>query len=287
LYDGERKFLPVFNGNVIIDDKEYHISFNLPDGTVLDTIIIKSRCDDYYDSLYIIDIMRYGKNDLSAIIYKSRYEVLNLVCTTLSDDFGFKMFGARCIAPYVYVTMDVGAAACLKCQDPRVIGFEAISLNEHADPIKVYRGGNEDEEADDLSADCVDNHPPIENEAKRIMAYKPLVKSMIYKITGKWRDASKSHHQPSCLPYDRDDLMQFGLMQVMIALRKYNADNIQKAKEATFVYQVLWSRFGQIAHKYSKQSRGYGVHHTRDFINDEGNLVCAYDIGGGQSDEDK
>ena len=273
VYEGERKHLPVFGGSVQVGDKEYHVSFNLPDGSVITATTVKSRDVSYEDSLYITDILRFGKSDLSAVLYKSRYEVLDLLCIPMSDDYGFAMFGARAIAPYVYVATGIGARTCLRCQDPRVIGYDAVALSEHIDPTRVIKGSVEEDE----TVDSVENHPPVENEGARVKEYKPLVKSMINKITGKWKDANKSHHQPSLLPYDRDDLMQFGMMQVMIALRKYNAENTQKASEFTFIYAHLWNRYGQLAHKYSKESKGYGIFHARDYVNEEGVLICAYD----------
>jgi len=273
VYAGDKKHLPVFGGSVQVGDKEYHVSFNLPDGSVVTATIIKSRDASYEDSIYITDILRFGKSDLSAVLYKSRYEVLELLCPPISEDYGFATFGAKCIAPYVFLAVGMGAKACLRCNDPRVIGYEVISLTEHVDSVEVIKGASEEDE----TVDSVENHPPVENEANRVKEYKALVKSMINKITGKWRDANKSHHQPSLLPYDRDDLMQFGMMQAMIAIRKYNADNKQKASEFTFVFQHLYNRFGQLAHKYSKDSKGYGVSHSRDYVNDEGVLVCAYD----------
>lgn len=280
LYGGERKFLAVFDGSVTLNNKKYLVSFNLPNGSVVRATVIKSRDPSYDDSLFITDIVRFGKNDLSACVYKSRFEILDLVCTSFPDEYGFKMFGARNIAPYVYIATNVGATACLKCQDPRVIGYEVIPMSGMTDAVQVIRG-----EMDEESVDGIERFPPVPDEGKRVMAYKPLVKSMIRKMSGKWKDVYLSNYQVSQLPFDSEDLMQFGLMQVTIALRKYREDNEWKAKEATFVYQHLWHRFGQIAHKYSKQSCGYGVHHVRDFVDDEGKLVCAYDFGGGDRDD--
>lgn len=279
-YEGEKVLLPVSDGSVFVGLKEYHVSFNLPDDTILCATLVKSRDPAYQDSLYITDVKRYGKTDLSSILYKSRYEILDLLCTSFPEEYGFKIFGGRCIAPYIYIATKVKGAACLSCQDPRVIGFQAITLSSHDELRTILK----ESDVDDDSPDAVDKFPPVENEGKRVAAYKPLIRSMIRKMTGKWRDVYLSKHQASLLPFDADDLMQFGMMQVMIALRKYKHDNEWKAKEATFVYQHLWHRFGQIAHKYSKQSKGYGVHHVRDFIDDDGSLVSAYDLGGAVDD---
>lgn len=275
LYDGEALELHIKEGCIALDGKEYYVSFNLPDNTVLVATRVKSRDSNYPDSLYITDIKHYGKASLSSIIYKSRYEILDLVCTSFSEEFGFKMFGARCIAPYVYIASHVKAAACSSCQDSRVIGVKVINTLAHDEESILLKN----ESDGDDSPDGLEKFPPVENEGKRVAAYKPLIRSMIRKMTGKWRDVYLTKHQASLLPFDAEDLMQFGMMQVMIALRKYKHDNEWKAKEATFVYQHLWHRFGQIAHKYSKQSKGYGVHHIRDFIDDDGMLVSAYDQG--------
>lgn len=275
VYAGDNLDAPITDGCVTVNGKKYHVSFNLPDNTILSLTTVKSRDLDYLDSLYITDIKQYGKATLSSIIYKSRYDILDLICTSFPEEFGFKMFGARCIAPYVYIASHVKASACLSCQDSRVIGFQVINTSSHHETSLILKDANDSDE----SPDALDRFPPVENEGKRVAAYKPLIKSMIRKMTGKWRDVYLTKHQASLLPFDAEDLMQFGMMQVMIALRKYKHDNEWKAKEATFVYQHLWHRFGQIAHKYSKQSKGYGVHHVRDFIDDDGMLVSAYDQG--------
>ena len=274
LYEGDRAFLSVFSGSIVLNNKEYLVSLNLPDGSVIRVTVVRSRDPSYDDSILITDILRYGKSDLSSVTFKLRYEVLSLICSPMPEEYGFKLFGGRCVAPYVFVATPVTADHALKAHDARVLGFEAVGLNSLSETTEVLK------ESDDRPewADSVEKYPPVENEAARVLAYKPLVRSMIKKITGKWKDAYLSNHQASQLPYDADDLMQFGLMQVTIALRKYKVDNPQRAQEQTFVYGVLWSRFGQIAHKFGKQSSGYGVPHVRDFINDEGNLVCAYDF---------
>lgn len=274
LYEGEKKQLPVFGGHVTLDGVEYHISFNLPDGSVIAITSVESRDPSYSDSLFITDLLRYGKNDLSAVCFKSRYELLDLTCSSMTEDYGFAMFGGRCIAPYVFIAINVGASSCVRCQDPRVMGYEIISLTDNEEQtVQVIKGSNKTDE----TVDSVENHPPVVDEAKKLKEYKPLIKSMINKLSGKWKDVNRSRHQPSLLPYDRDDLMQFGLMQAVIAIRKYKATNPTHASEFTFVFKHLWSRFGQLAVKYSKQSRGYGVVHHRDYVNDEGTLVCAYD----------
>lgn len=281
IFIGDTIDLMISAGSTTLNGKERFISFNLPDNSKIRATVIHSRDKSYEDTLYITDILKFGKNDLSCVSFGSRFEVLDLVCTTLPSHFNFKMFGSRCIAPYVFIATNIGATACLHCPDPRVLGFRVISLSEIDSSISVLRA---DEHIEDVNSP--EEYPPVENESTRVMGYVPLIKSMIRKLSGKWKDVYLSHHQPSLLPYDSDDLMQFGLMQVTIALRRYKPDNPQGAQEATFVYQHLWNRYGQIAHKYSKQSNGYGAPHIRDTIDKNGELISAYDFIKGKSDDD-
>jgi hypothetical protein len=82
--------------------------------------------------------------------------------------------------------------------------------------------------------------------------------------------------------------MQKGLMEIMIALRKYDAGHASKAKDSTFCYRHIWNRLGQIAVKYSKQSRGYGVYLQRDNGGDGETLQSVYEhIVGSTQDHDE
>lgn len=51
------------------------------------------------------------------------------------------------------------------------------------------------------------------------------------------------------LTMDHDDLMQYGRMQVCVAMQNYKPDNPTKASEFTFIYKHLYLRFGNLFHK--------------------------------------
>jgi DNA-directed RNA polymerase specialized sigma subunit len=54
-----------------------------------------------------------------------------------------------------------------------------------------------------------------------------------------------------------DDLRQYARTEVLVALK--NFDPSKGAKESTYVYLCLSSRFGMLMKKLVKKSKGYGV----------------------------
>jgi hypothetical protein len=138
---------------------------------------------------------------------------------------------------------------------------------------------------DDEDVDRVDKYPPVLDEAKRVLGYQNMVWSMIQKMRCRWKDCYMKKHSPGQLPFDADDLLQQGLMEVTVALRKYIGGHESGAKEATFVYKHLWNRFGQIAHKWSKPSKGYGAVLLRMIEDEDGNLLDPCDLKALEDDE--
>lgn len=272
---GEIVSLEVTRGCVTLGTDRYYVSNNLLDGSIISCNVVRSRDPDVHTSLLVRDVLKYGSSDLAAVTYGSRHELLDLLGSSFPADYGFAIFGGRCIAPNVYVAIPTTFSLAAKCLDSRLIGVSVIESAEFGDgedvPVIAEYSGDDD-------VDGLKRFPPVENEAKRVLGYKNMIQMHIKKICGKWRDAYLSRHTPSQLPYSAEDLMQLGYMEVTIALRKYNSSHASQAKEATFVYRHIWNRFGHLAHKYSKQSRGYGVHLVRDFIDEDGNLTPSYEL---------
>lgn len=272
-YQGEVVDLTVEQGCASVGTSRYYVSNNFPDGSILEVNVVQSRNRDITPSLLVRDVKRFGKGDLSAVSYRTRFELLDLLFTSFPDEYGFKLFGGRCVAPHVFVALPITFSLVYKNQDERLLGvtvFPAGEASGEDDILKV--------EVDD-DVDGANRWPPVPNEGERVKAYRYMVQAMIRKMTGKWKDAYLKRHTPGQLPFSAEDLMQQGMLEVMIAIRKYNGTHASGAKESTFVYRHVWNRFGHIAHKYSKKSRGYGVQLVRDFIDEDGNVTSAYDIG--------
>jgi len=272
---GEIVALPVARGCVTLGSDTYYVSNNFPDGSVLSMNVVRSKGTEVFTSLLVRDVLKFGSSDLAAVPFGARHELLDLLGSSFPPEYGFALFGGRCVAPNVYVAIPITFSLASKCLDTRLIGVSLFPASEFGSfediPVIV-----EDEEDD---VDGLVRFPPVENESKRVLGYKHMIQMHIRKICGKWRDAYLSKHSPGQLPYSSEDLMQQGFLEVTIALRKYNANHSSKAQESTFVYRHLWNRFGHLAHKYSKQSRGYGVHIMRDFVDDDGNITPSYDLG--------
>ena len=275
LYAGHIENLTVQRGCVSVGTSTYYVSSNLIDGSIISCNIIAAQNQGQYPSLLLRDISQYGTQDLTSITFRFRLELLELFTIPFPSEYGFALFGARCIAPRVYIAIPMTFSLLYAATDPRLIGVtlvESRSLNVSEDVFKV--------EIDKMhhGVDSVNRWPPIPNEAAKVLVYKNYIQSAIRKMSGKWRDVYLKKHSPGLLPFDAEDLMQQGLMEVTIALRKFDTMHISKAQELTFVYRHLWHRFGQIAHKYSKSSKGYGALMIRDFINEDGQLIPSYDI---------
>jgi len=267
-YQGEVLNLTVAKGCATVGTSRYYISNNFPDGTILQVNVIESRRKGVFPSLLVRDVLKYGKDDLSEMSFRARFELLDLLCTTFGDEYGFKIFGGRCVSPHVYVALPITFSLAYKCSDERLVGVTAFP-----DCVDIAKSSVNDD------VDGIDSFPPVEDESKRVASYKQMIQAMIRKMGGKWKDVYLKKHTPGQLPFSADDLMQQGLMEVTIAIRKYNSKHTSKAKESTFVYRHLWNRFGHIAHKYSKKSRGYGVPILRDTIDDDGNITTPYELG--------
>lgn len=273
-YQGEVLDLTVAQGCVTVGTSRYYLSNNLPDGTKVQVNVVNERRGGTSTCLLVRDVLKFGSSDLSAVPFTSRFELLDLLCTSFPDEYGFKMFGGRCVAPYVYVALPITYTLASKCQDPRLVGVTEFGAMETSSSRDVTDLNPDEEDVDGLK-----KYPPVVDESRRVMAYKPLIQAMIRKLCKFWRDAYLKAHQPGQLPFSAEDLMQQGLMEVAVALRKYNSAHASKAKESTFVYRHVWNRFGHIVHKYSKPTRGYGVQLMRDFIDEDGNITSAYDLG--------
>ncbi len=272
-YQGEVLNLTVEQGCASVGTLRYYVSNNFPDGSILSVNVVESRSRDIYPSLLVRDVMKYGRNDLSAISFRARFELLDLLCTSFPDEYGFRLFGGRNIAPHVFVALPITFSLAYRHKDERLIGvtsFSSADCSGHEDILK-----NEV----DSDVDSINRWPAVPDEAKRVAAYRPLIQTMIRKLCGKWKDAYLKRHTPGQLPFSAEDLMSQGLMEVTVAIRKYNSIHESHAKESTFVYRHVWNRFGHIAHKYSKKSRGYGVQIVRDFVDEDGNITTPYDLG--------
>jgi hypothetical protein len=282
-YKGEVRTAVVVRGCVSVGTQSYYVSNNLPNGSVISINIVNTRNRDIVKPILVRDVLKFGNSSLEAVAFRSRHELLDLLGTSFSEEYGFHLFGGRCIAPHVFVAIPITFSLAYKCSDERLDGVTLYSSDGLVVAEEVQIDALPDPE-DDVDGVC--NWPPVENEQERVQGYQNMVRSCIRKMSGKWKDVYLKRHVPGQLPFDSEDLLQQGLMEVTIAIRKYNSKHQSQAKESTFVYRHLWNRFGQIAHKYSKTSRGYGVGIVRDFIDDSGNLVPSYEISHDDQDEE-
>jgi len=271
-YAGKVVASEIKQGCVTVGTDTYYVSNNFPDGSVISINQVETRSRDLTEPLLMRDVLKYGSNDLTAVPFRSRHELLDLLCTSFPDEYGFKLFGGRCVAPHVFVALPITFSLAYKCQDDRLLGVTVYPSTEPGNGEDALRMNVEDD------VDGINRWPPVLDESRRVMSYKHMVQACIRKMGGKWKDVYLKKHTPGQLPFSADDLMQQGLMEVTIAIRKYNGNHSSKAKESTFVYRHLWNRFGHIAHKYSKKSRGYGVQIMRDFIDEDGNVTTPYDM---------
>lgn len=274
LFTGDKLELTVLSSKVTVEGTTFYLSSNLLDGSRISATFVPGIGEDVMPCLILRDILRFGRSDLSMVVFRHRYELLDILLASFPDEYGFKAFSCRCVAPHVFLAKPVTLAMAAKCQDHRVVGITSICASKLDHVIDVLLTS-----AEEVDVDGIKRWPPVPDESKRLKGYEYMIRSMVRKMCGKWKDVYKTNHQPGALPFSAEDLLQQGFMEALVAIRKYNANHPAKAKEATFVYQHLWNRFGHIAHKYSKRSRGYGVHIIRDFVDEEGNVVSPYDLG--------
>ena len=272
-YSGTWIEAEVINGSVQIGRSCLTAPSTVPDGTRLVILVTKPR-DPIPSKAIVYDIAQLGTlADLTSMTFSARYALLDLLFPH-NYDVESLIFGTRPLSESLYIAEYTAALnKVAKCEDSRYAGVIARDPELTTFDMNVCNSVRADED-EDLSAPV---YTPIENESEKVMKYQNMVWMMIRKMSGKWRDVSKKHHCPGQLPYDSDDLMQKGLMEVMIALRKFDSKHISHAKDSTFAYHHLWNRMGQIAVKYSKHSRGYGVWLDRDVPDDAGNIISSAD----------
>lgn len=272
-YEGRSEVLPVSDGFVTVDKSPRWVCSFLPDGTKLDCRLVRSSVGTV---VVVYDMLSFGSQDLSHVAYGSRLKLLDTLAPPIEKEFGTKMFSCKQVAPLLYVAQgSLTAEDIADNEDPRLVGsmVRDLSALDHAGEVLVSKVVDHR-----VDVDSVALFPPVPNEGDRVKAYMGMVRQNVNKMRGKWRDVAKGSHSPGLLPYDLDDLVQFGMLQVMIALRKYNPNNPNKAQEHTFVFAHLYNRFGQLTTKYGKVSRGYGVRVLRDFTSDDGEHTSVFDI---------
>lgn len=272
-YEGRSAVLTVADGFVTVDNNQRWVSPFLPDGSKLDCRLVRSSVGTV---VVVYDLLAFGSQDLAHIAYGSRLKLLDTLLPSIEKEFGTKMFACKQVAPLFYVAQSgLSAEDIADNEDPRLLGSTVRDLSalDHSGEVLVSKVIDKR-----VDVDSVALFPPVPNEGDRVKAYMGMVRQNVNKMRGKWRDVATGSHSPGLLPYDLDDLVQFGMLQVMIALRKYNPNNVSKAQEHTFVFAHLYNRFGQLTTKYGKQSRGYGVRVLRDFTNDDGEHTSVFDI---------
>jgi hypothetical protein len=287
VFHGEDTTLVVQDGCVIVDGTKCYVSSFIKNGTQLLATVVRSRAPGYPSTVVINDIYSYGTQVLDVVVMQERLKLIASLTTSFNSEFGFEMFGTQCISPYVFVVKRVNIDDVIHCQDQRLRGVKYVNAVSFDEPIylsvdeaiKLIASSKTRVKLTSAEAYSANRFPPVNNEAQRVLSYKRMIYAAIKKMSGAWNDVNRSSHLAGLLPFDRDDLLQQGFLEVTIALRRYDATHNSNAKESTFVYKHLWNRFGQIAHKHKKKSKGYGVTHVRDVIED-GNLTSSYEACG-------
>jgi hypothetical protein len=101
-----------------------------------------------------------------------------------------------------------------------------------------------------------------------VKKYIPMVDSYIRRsVIKNWNEASMSSSKQDVALGNTGltiaDIRQYLLMEVCVALGKYNPDYIteegRSVKESTFIFTHIHNRGGQILKKLTKHRYGYGI----------------------------
>ncbi len=101
-----------------------------------------------------------------------------------------------------------------------------------------------------------------------VKKYIPMVDSYIRRsVVKNWNEASMSSNKQDVALGNTGltiaDIRQYLLMEVCVALGKYNPDYIteegRSVKESTFIFTHIHNRGGQILKKLTKHRYGYGI----------------------------
>jgi hypothetical protein len=98
---------------------------------------------------------------------------------------------------------------------------------------------------------------PVEGEVDKMKSYVPIIKHFIKSMGKSWKTCKTNDWISSSFPYSFNDLMQIGMTETIIAIRKYN--NSFDASESTFVFEHLSRNFAQIRRNFGVEKRGYNV----------------------------